>query len=100
MTNRPTRSSQESSKEKLPEKSRILTKKQVEKVDSIARQVENVDKRLNRIEIQMKSMEMRILQEFKVITEHYFHELKGSTKDTIEVVKDRVTRLEEAVGIR
>ena len=73
---------------------------QAEKVHSIVRQLESVDKRLNRIDTQMKSMETRILDEFKVITEHFFHELKGSTKDTIEVVKDRVTRLEEAVGIR
>lgn len=45
------------------------------------------------------SSEKKVVHEFQVAVEAIRDDLKGANKDEIEVIKDRITRIETHVGL-
>lgn len=48
---------------------------------------------------EMMQMETRILRHFDMTVETIRHDLVGANRDEIEVIKDRVTKLEKHTGL-
>ncbi|OGJ64413.1 hypothetical protein A3C37_01475 [Candidatus Peribacteria bacterium RIFCSPHIGHO2_02_FULL_53_20] len=51
------------------------------------------------IDEKISASEDRMVQQFHVIAEQIHHDAIGANRDEIEVVKDRVTRLERHTGL-
>jgi len=76
------------------------TKKDLRLLKSeISSKIDGFDSRMDRLDKKMDQFKDEILRHFDLTAENIRHDLAGANRDEIEMVKDRVTRLERHTGL-
>ncbi len=70
-----------------------------QRFEQIDQRFEQVDRQFEELKQEMKKDKREILDYFQLAVETITTEIRGANRDEIEVVKDRVTRLERHTGL-
>ena len=95
----PTQSPQDDPFKALHSAIRALADATDARLSSIDRRLDVIEKRVGQTDVRIVESEERVKRHFDVVAENHFHDLRGMHHDQTELLKDRVTRVEAAVGL-